>query len=110
MRPTTLEIIGTILFALAVIHTFVATKFEKLAHKYPEGSIQENLFHFLGEVEAIFGIWAGLFITAYASLKGFAQYDADHHVIGGAIHYLEGINYTEPALSSSSCVWRELVQ
>ena len=95
--PSTLEIIGTCLFALAVLHTFVATKFEKLAHQYPEGSIRENLFHFLGEVEAIFGIWAGLFIACYAFLKGFAQYDTHHHVIGGAIHYLEGINYTEPA-------------
>ena len=40
--PTTLELVGTILFGLAVLHTFVATKFEKLAHKYPEGSIKEN--------------------------------------------------------------------
>lgn len=96
--PTTLEIIGTILFACAVVHTFVATKFEALAHKYPEGSIKENLFHFLGEVEAIFGIWAGLFIAAYAVMKGFVVYDDHHHVIGGVIHYLETkINYTEPA-------------
>ena len=97
MNPSTLEIIATVLFALAVMHTFVATKFEKLAHKYPEGSIPENLFHFLGEVEAIFGIWAGLFIAIYASMKGFAIYDDHHHVVGGAIHYLESINFTEPA-------------
>ena len=58
--PTTLELVATVLFAVAVLHTFVATKFEALAHKYPEGSIMENLFHFLGEVEAIFGIWARL--------------------------------------------------
>ncbi len=95
--PTTLEIIGTVLFALAVLHTFVATKFEKMAHKYPEGSIQENLLHFLGEVEAIFGIWAGLFIAIYIGLEGFTVYDDHHNLIGGAIHYLEGINYTEPA-------------
>ena len=95
--PTTLEIIATVLFAAAVLHTFVATKFEKLAHKYPEGSIQENLFHFLGEVEAIFGIWAGLFIAIYASMKGLIVVDENHHAIGGAVHYLEGINYTEPA-------------
>jgi hypothetical protein len=96
--PTTLEIIGTVLFAIAVIHTFVATKFEALAHKYPEGSIKENLFHFLGEVEAIFGLWAGLFIAIFAAFEGFTIYDDHHHLIGGAIHYLETkINFTEPA-------------
>lgn len=95
--PTTLELIGTILFALAVMHTFVATKFEEMAHHYPDGSIKENLFHFLGEVEAIFGIWAGLFIAVYAFFKGFAIYDDHHTLVGGAVHYLESINYTEPA-------------
>ncbi len=97
MNPSTLEIIATVLFALAVCHTFIATKFEAMAHKYPEGSIRENLFHFLGEVEAIFGIWAGLFIIAYISLEGVMTLDDHHHATGGAIHYLESINYTEPA-------------
>jgi hypothetical protein len=95
--PSTIEIIGTVLFACAVLHTFVATKFEALAHKYPEGSIRENLFHFLGEVEAIFGMWAGLFIAIYGFMKGFLIEDSHHHATEGAVHYLEGINYTEPA-------------
>lgn len=97
MNPSTLEIIATVLFALAVCHTFIATKFEAMAHKYPDGSIRENLFHFLGEVEAIFGIWAGLFIIAYSALEGLMTVDDHHHATGGAIHYLESINYTEPA-------------
>lgn len=98
MNPSTLEIVATALFALAVMHTFVATKFEKLAHQYPEGSIRENLFHFLGEVEAIFGIWAGLFIFTYAAFEGFTVYDDHHNLVGGAIHYLETkVNFTEPA-------------
>lgn len=97
MNPTTLEIVATVLFGLAVCHTFIASKFEKLAHQYPQGSIKENLFHFLGEVEAIFGIWAAIFISIYAFFEGFAQYDDHHHLTGGAIHYLESINYTEAA-------------
>lgn len=97
MNPSTLEIIATVLFTLAVLHTFVATKFQKLAHKYPEGSIGENFFHFMGEVEAIFGIWAGLFILFYIIKEGVMVLDEAHHVTGGAIHYLESINYTEPA-------------
>ena len=97
MNPSAIEIIGTILFALAVIHTFLVKKFEDIAHKYPEGSIGENLFHFLGEVEAVFGLWAAVFIGFFSAIKGFAIYDGDHKVVGGALHYLESLNFTEPA-------------
>ncbi len=97
MNPTTIEIVGTVLFGIAVIHTFFVKKFENLSHNYPKGSIGENLFHFLGEVEAVFGIWAAVFIGFYSFIKGFAIYDEDHHVVGGALHYLESLNFTEPA-------------
>jgi hypothetical protein len=97
MNPTNIEVMATVLFALAVTHTFLVSKFEHLAHKYPEGSIGENLFHFLGEVEAVFGIWAAFFIVGFSALEGFAVYDSSHHVVGGALHYLESLNFTEPA-------------
>ncbi len=70
---------ATIIFVLAICHTFMAGFFNKLAHKYehlheerlrklgrknaahpdgePEVSFRATLFHFLGEVEAIFGLW-----------------------------------------------------
>lgn len=97
MNPSAIEIIGTVLFACAVLHTFMVKKFEHIAHKYPEGSIGENVFHFLGEVEAVFGIWAAIFIGAYTVIEGFAVYDDAHNVVGGAIHCLESQNFTEPA-------------
>ena len=97
MNPTAIELVGTILFACAVIHTFLVSKFEKMAHNYPEGSMGENFFHFLGEVEVVFGMWAAIFIAAYSALSGFAVYDMDHHVIGGGLGYLESLNFTEPA-------------
>lgn len=97
MNPTTIQLIGTVLFALAIIHTFMVSKFEHLAHKYPKGSIRENLFHFLAEVEAVFGMWAAVFILFYSFIKGFVLYGDHHEVVGGAIHYLESLNYTEPA-------------
>lgn len=96
MNPTQIELLGTVIFAIAVLHTFVAGKFQAMAHHYPEGSIQENLFHFLGEVEAIFGMWAAIFIGGYAVIDNYATYDDSHHLVGGALHYLEGINFTEP--------------
>ncbi len=97
MEYTTVELIGTILFALAVIHTFIVAKFQKMAHHYPEGSIGENFFHFLGEVEVVFGLWAAIFLIFRSSIEGFVVYDDSHHVVGGALHYLEGLNFTEPA-------------
>ncbi len=93
MNPTNIELVGTILFALAVCHTFLVKKFEHLAHKYPEGSMQENLFHFLGEVEAVFGMWAAIFIAYYGATKGLMA----HGHGDSAVTYLESLNFTEPA-------------
>lgn len=86
MNPTFIEVAATVIFAVAVLHTFMVKKFEQMAHHYPEGSMGENLFHFLAEVEAVFGIWAAVFICVVASQGG----------LHGAIEYLEGLNYTEP--------------
>ncbi|MCB9072221.1 MAG: putative Na+/H+ antiporter [Bdellovibrionaceae bacterium] len=97
MNPTTLQLLGTITFGLAVLHTFCVSYFKKIAHHYPEGSIGENFFHLLSEVEAVFGIWSAFFLVGYSLLEGFAQYNEEHHVIGGALHYLEAQNFTEPA-------------
>lgn len=97
MNPSTLQIVGTVCFALAVIHTFSVGFFQRQAHHYREGSIGENVFHFLGEVEVVFGIWAAIFTGVYTLVEGFAVYDEAHKLIGGAVHYLEGQNFTEPA-------------
>ncbi len=98
MNPTNLQLVGTILFACAILHTFLVSKIQHLAHKYPEGSMMENLLHFLGEVEAVFGMWAAAFIVYYSATQGFAVYDNAHQVIGGALKYLEqDVNYTEAA-------------
>lgn len=86
MDPTRTEVIGTVLFGLAVIHTFLAGKFKAWGNKHPEGSKMENLLHLLGETEAVFGIWAGVLFFAIAAT------DSWH----GAIEYIEARNYTEP--------------
>ncbi|MGJ8645124.1 MAG: putative Na+/H+ antiporter [Luteolibacter sp.] len=73
------NIAASIIFLLAICHTFAAGSLNKLAHHYehihqenlrtrgpkdddhpngePEVSFRATLYHFLGEVEAIFGIW-----------------------------------------------------
>ncbi|MEN9775912.1 MAG: hypothetical protein RL322_2982, partial [Pseudomonadota bacterium] len=83
MNPTTVQMIGAALFAIAVLHTFSAKFFEKLAHRHPSHS---GVFHLLGEVEAVFGFWAMVLAIFMAFAIG----------PGKAVEYLETRNYTEP--------------
>ncbi|MCC6277221.1 MAG: putative Na+/H+ antiporter [Oligoflexia bacterium] len=83
----TQEIAATVFFALAILHTFSVKQFQHMANKYPEGSVGENLFHLVGEVEVVFGLWAGLYLLFIATGHGSEE----------AIHYLESRHFTEPA-------------
>lgn len=87
MSASTLEIISTALFFIAIIHTFLVSKFEHIADQKPKGSMSANIWHYLAEVEVVFGLWALVFITAYIALSGPTA----------AINYLDTLNYTEPA-------------
>jgi Na+/H+ antiporter NhaD/arsenite permease-like protein len=84
MNPSTLQIIATSLFGIAVIHTFSSVFFERLAHKQPNHA---GLWHLLGEVEAVFGFWAMILIVFMAFAAGGYQ---------PSVEYLESRNYTEP--------------
>ncbi len=98
---STIEIIATIIFAIAIIHTFIAKKFEDMAHHCPKGSISYHAYHFLGEVEAVFGIWAGIFMAIYFFIGGSVDaigHDGLMHKTSEALYYLEHkLNFTEPA-------------
>jgi hypothetical protein len=87
MNPTVIEVAATVIFTLAVLHTFLVSKFAKIAHHYPEGSMGENFWHFMAEVEAVFGIWAIPFLAIVMFMDG----------VGGPTQYLESLNFTEPA-------------
>lgn len=78
-----MDFIAAIIFALALIHTFAAKTFERLANHYPKHA---GLLHFFGEVEVVFGLWAFVLIIAMA------------FVVGGndAVKYAESRHYTEP--------------
>ena len=78
-----IELIGAILFALALLHTFAAKSFEVLAHRHPRHA---GLFHLLGEVEVVFGFWAFVLIVFMALTNGGQA----------AIAYAESRHYTEP--------------
>ena len=55
--PSTIELIATILFVLAIIHTFSVPVFAKLAHK---PGPHAGIWHLMSEVEAVFGVWAAV--------------------------------------------------
>lgn len=87
MQVTPIELVSTVLFFLAIIHTFLVSKFEHIADQKEKGSIAANIWHFLAEVEVVFGIWALIFLTFYVVMQGSAE----------AINYIDSLNYTEPA-------------
>ena len=81
--PSSIEIIGATLFALAIIHTFSTKLFERLAHSRPAHA---GLWHLLGEVEVVFGFWAMLLVLAILLIDGREA----------ATTYLDTRNFTEP--------------
>ncbi|EHR73385.1 Protein of unknown function (DUF1504) [Burkholderiales bacterium JOSHI_001] len=83
MPDTFAQALAATLFALAILHTFAARQFERAAHRFPRHA---GLFHLLGEVEVVFGLWATLLVGTLAFVSGPKP----------ALQYLESRNYTEP--------------
>ncbi|GJQ58690.1 MAG: hypothetical protein D8M57_11635 [Candidatus Scalindua sp. AMX11] len=103
-----LNLVVSLLFVCAIFHTFFTKKFRQYAHKleerhkeqrenqeksvkYTDEVVEEvsflsELFHFLGEVEVVFGLWVipVFWIIAY------------HYGMDNSIAYISTINYTEP--------------
>lgn len=71
MTPSFLEISATIIFFLAIVHTFLVSKLAKIAHRFPEGSIGENLFHYFAEIEVVFGVWSLLYFVIMIFDSGY---------------------------------------
>ena len=83
MNPIPIEIIGAVLFGVAVIHTFSTKFFEHLAHTRPAHA---GVWHLLGEVEVVFGFWAMVLIVAMMLIDGKLA----------AIAYLDRQSFIEP--------------
>ncbi|MGZ3747099.1 MAG: putative Na+/H+ antiporter [Pseudobdellovibrionaceae bacterium] len=86
MNPSTMEILGTGIFAIAVLHTFLVQKILNWSHRLSKGSVIGGFLHLMAEVEIVFGAWAALFLLLMAAIEGS---DA-------AIEYQEKLNFTEP--------------
>lgn len=93
--------VATLVFLLAVLHTFIAPRFAALAHRVQRGhderakaqgrtavpSLLAELLHFLGEVEVVFGLWA---VVLLATMTAYAGWEPAKHYFNGTV------NYTEP--------------
>ena len=81
--PDAIQVFSAAVFAVALLHTFSAKQFERLAHRFPG---HEGLFHLLGEVEVVFGLWAIVLVLGMAVLGGGEA----------ALGYAESRDYIEP--------------
>jgi hypothetical protein len=97
------NLVATIIFLFAIIHTFMASKLTAISHrrrhrhaeKIGRGEADEHsvdlvaeVLHFLGEVEVVFGIWLIPLVVVISSFHGWSS----------AVHYIhDGVNLTEPA-------------
>jgi hypothetical protein len=105
IRREPFNLVASLVFLLAIAHTFLAPLFQRLSHRFArqhaermavagggegaraEVSFKAEIFHFLGEVEAVFGIWVVPLLAALAIGKGWPV----------ARDYLgHGLNFTEP--------------
>lgn len=81
--PHYIEIAATALFAIAIIHTFSVPVFARLAHKNGPNA---GLWHFMAEVEAVFGIWAFILLVLMAIAANVHE----------MIEYVDTRDFTEP--------------
>lgn len=84
--PVGADLVGTVLFAMAVMHTFLCGKLMQMSYHYPAGSLKQSLLYFLGEVEVVFGLWAAMLFAFLTWHWGAAE----------ANLYFESLNFTEP--------------
>jgi hypothetical protein len=80
---STINFIGTALFAIAILHTFSTKYFEHLAHTHKKFS---GILHLLGEVEIVFGFWAMVLVVFMFIFEGSSS----------AVGYVDSRNFTEP--------------
>lgn len=102
------NVVGTIIFLCAILHTFLTSKFSHIAHGYKQeyeslegqekGShpsierrrdalqFRAQFFHFMGEVEAVFGIWLVPLFLIIVLMKGWPT----------LVAYITSLNPAEP--------------
>ena len=104
-----LNLVATLLFGMAILHTLLAPHFLKLSHRWRrehhqstggeqtaaakglEGAVGDvsfkaEMMHFLGEIEAVFGIWVIPLLITITMVKGWSTVE---NYINDAVHFTE---------------------
>jgi len=102
VRQEPFNLIATAIFFLAILHTFLTSRFLAIAHRWEHHHQEQiktgqadrysvhigaELFHFLGEIEVVFGLWAA---ALTASIFFFYDWTTLHYYI------TQRVNFTEP--------------
>lgn len=101
VRQEPFNLVATLIFILAIIHTFLTGKFMAISHRWEHqhktkiknGEADRDsmhhgaeLFHFFGEVEVVFGLWAGALLLAIVLFHDWST----------AVNYISHkVNFTE---------------
>jgi hypothetical protein len=94
--------VATVIFVLAVVHTFAAGRFARLAHevqhrhderahasgKEPTPSPAAEILHLFGEIEVVFGLWVVALLAAIAAFHGWP---AATHYVNDSVTYTEAL-------------------
>jgi hypothetical protein len=83
VNPSTAQIAALVVFLAALLHVFLASRVSSLARRFPGHA---GIFHLLGEVEVVFGVWAMILFCLKSILVGTAV----------AISDLEVLDFGEP--------------
>jgi len=94
---------ATLVFFCAILHTFLTSKFMAISHRWEHEHEQKKkqgladkhsvhhgaeLFHFLGEVEAVFGIWV---IALVAAIVSFYDWKTVVNYISYRVNFTEAM-------------------
>jgi hypothetical protein len=122
------NLVASLIFLCAIIHTFLTGKFMAVAHKWEhehEQKIRKNLvdrnsvhhraelFHFLGEVEAVFGLWA---IALVGAIFFFFDWQTAVNYITYDVNFVEAefvvvimtLASTRPILKLTESIMRQI--
>jgi hypothetical protein len=71
MEVTLPNLMATICFFAALIHSLAAKSIEQLARRFHHRTVFAAFLHFAAEVEVIFGIWAAIYVGFLIVYQGF---------------------------------------
>jgi Putative Na+/H+ antiporter len=94
------NLVATVIFLLAILHTFFANAFRRKAHQTqhafdercraqgqaPRPSVKAEMLHFLGEVEVVFGLWV---LVLLAAITLAIDWPTAHTYITETVHFTE---------------------